>query len=416
MIVKYMENEMRVDKIKPAVRTENIRYAVRDIILLANEAAKSGKEMLYLNIGDPNQFDFAPPAHLVEATHKAMLSNYNGYAPSSGIKEAVDAIEREAGKKGISNIQDIFVTTGASEAIEICLSALVGEGENVLTPSPGYPLYTAVAAKLQAIENPYYLDESNGWQPDIEDIKKKINDKTKAIIIINPNNPTGSNCKTETLQQLIDLAVEKNIVIFADEIYDKLMFDEQKHVSIASLNPNAPVITFGGLSKNYMVPGFRIGWGVVSGQNSQLKEYIEAINKILRARLSANHPEQYGIKPALEGTQENLAEAMVKLHRRRDITVEMLNAIPGISCVKPEGSFYAFPQLHIDKEDSHFIGELIKETGVVVVPGSGFGQVPGTKHFRAVFLPQEEKLEKAYKAIGDFLQIYLDKFDATILD
>ncbi len=403
-------------KIKPAIRTENIRYAVRDILLLADETAKSGKEMLYLNIGDPNKYDFAPPRHLVEATYKAMLENNNGYAPSSGIKSAIQAVEKEAGRKGISNIQDIFITTGASEAIEICLSALVEDGENVLTPSPGYPLYTAVAAKLQAIENPYYLDEKNGWQPDIEDIKSKINEKTKAIIIINPNNPTGSNCKTQTLQQLIDLALEKNIMIFADEIYDKLMYDEQKHISIASLNPDAPVITFGGLSKNYMVPGFRIGWGIVSGKKEQIKDYIEAINKILRARLSANHPEQYGIEPALEGSQENLAEAMVKLHRRRDITVEMLNSFPGISCVKPEGSFYAFPRLHINKDDSHFVSELIKNTGVVVVPGSGFGQVPGTQHFRAVFLPQEEVLEKAYKAIGDFLKVYIEKYNLTIID
>ncbi|MBU1099951.1 MAG: aminotransferase class I/II-fold pyridoxal phosphate-dependent enzyme [Bacteroidetes bacterium] len=405
---------MTLIKIKPASRTENIKYAVRDIVALANEVAKTGKEMLYLNIGDPNKFDFAPPAHLVEATYKAMLDNNNGYSPSSGIKEAVDAIERDAVKKGISNIQDIFVTTGASEAIEICLSALVEDGENVLTPSPGYPLYTAVAAKLQAIENPYYLDEENGWQPDIEDIKKKINPKTKAIILINPNNPTGSNCKTEILKGILDLAVEHNLVVFADEIYDKLMFDKNKHVSIASLNPDAPVITFGGLSKNYIVPGFRIGWGIMSGKAEQLNDYMEAINKILRARLSANHPEQYGIKPALEGPQDNLEAALVKLHRRRDMTVEMLNAVHGISCVKPEGAFYAYPQLHIDKDDSHFITELIKATGVVVVPGSGFGQKPGTQHFRAVFLPQEEILEKAYKAIGEFFGRYCEEHNVTI--
>ena len=174
--------------IKPAVRTKNITYAVRDIIVLANEVAKSGKEMLYLNIGDPNLYDFEPPRHMIEATYKAMIDNKNGYSPSSGIKQAVDAIEREAERKGISNIHDIFVTTGASEAIELAVTALVNEGENVLTPSPGYPLYTAIASKLQAFENPYYLNEENGWQPDIEDIKSKINDKTKGIIIINPNN------------------------------------------------------------------------------------------------------------------------------------------------------------------------------------------------------------------------------------
>ena len=383
---------MGTKKIIPAVRTENITYAVRDIIVLANEVAKSGKDMLYLNIGDPNIYDFAPPREMIEATYKAMLDNKNGYSPSSGIKEAVDSIEREAERKGIKNILDIFVTTGASEAIELALTALVNEGENVLTPTPGYPLYTAISSKLQAIENPYYLDESNGWQPDIEDIKQKVNEKTKAIIIINPNNPTGSIASYETLKELVDFAVEKNLVIFADEIYDKLLFDDNKLTSIASINPNASVITFGGLSKNYMVPGFRIGWGVVSGQKELLADYIEAINKMLRARLSANHPEQYGIPAALDSNNEHLVLAMEKLTRRRNITVEMLNAIDGISCVKPQGAFYAFPSIELKNDDSHFISELIKETGVVIVPGSGFGQKPGTKHFRVVFLPQEELL------------------------
>ncbi|MCH7771519.1 MAG: aminotransferase class I/II-fold pyridoxal phosphate-dependent enzyme, partial [Bacteroidetes bacterium] len=325
------------NKITPAKRTKNITYAVRDIVVLANEVAKSGKEMLYLNIGDPNLYDFEPPKHLVEATYKAMVENKNGYAPSSGIKEAVDAIEREAERKGITNVHDIFVTTGASEAIDICLTALVNDGENVLTPSPGYPLYTAIESKLGMISNPYYLDEDNAWAPDVDDIKQKINDKTKAIILINPNNPTGTIYTQDNLLQIIDLALEHHLVIFADEIYDKLLFDGKKHVSIASLNKDVSCITFGGLSKNYMVPGFRIGWGIMSGRKEVLSDYTEAINKILRARLSANHPEQYGIKPSLEETQEHLVIAMEKLTKRRDITVEMLNAIDGISCVKPEG-------------------------------------------------------------------------------
>lgn len=397
--------------IKAAVRTANITYAVRDILLIANEVAKTGKEMLYLNIGDPNIYDFAPPRKMVDAAYDAMLKNYNGYSPSSGIKQALDAIARDAEKKGIKNIQDMFVTTGASEAIDICLTALVNEGENVLTPTPGYPLYTAISSKLRMMENPYYLNEENGWQPDIEDIKSKINEKTRAIVLINPNNPTGSNCSKETLEQIIELALEHNLVIFSDEIYDKLLFDNKELVSIASLNQEVPVITFGGLSKNYMVPGFRIGWGVVSGNPSRLKEYLEAINKILRSRLSANHPEQYGIPVALDGDQSHLVEAMEKLHRRRDITVEMLNAVEGISCVKPEGAFYAFPKLDIKNSDNHFVAELIKETGVVVVPGTGFGQVPGTNHFRVVFLPQEEILEKAYKAVGEFFVKYKEKYE-----
>ncbi|MEW6651932.1 MAG: aminotransferase class I/II-fold pyridoxal phosphate-dependent enzyme [Bacteroidota bacterium] len=397
--------------IKPAIRTDNITYAVRDIVVLANEVAKTGKEMLYLNIGDPNQFDWEPPKHLIDATYEAMKKNLNGYSPSSGIKQAVDAISQEAEKKDIENIQDIFVTTGASEAIEICLTALVNDGENVLTPTPGYPLYTAIQSKLQTIENPYYLDEENGWQPDIEDIKNKLNSKTRAIILINPNNPTGSNASPETLKQIIELAIEHNLVIFADEIYDKLLMDGKVHTSIASLNSEVPMITFGGLSKNYMVPGFRIGWGIVSGNNAVLKDYIEAINKILRARLCANHPAQYGIAPSLLGDQAHLVEAVKKLTKRRDMTVDSMNSIDGITCVAPEGSFYAFPRLHNVSNDFHFAVELLKETGVVVVHGSGFGQKPGTQHFRIVFLPPENILDKAYKAIGDFHVKYLDKFE-----
>ena len=399
--------------IRPAVRTKNITYAVRDIVVLANEVAKTGKEMLYLNIGDPNLFDFAPPRHMVEATYKAMLSNYNGYSPSSGIKPALDSIAGEADRKNIKNIQDIFVTTGASEAIDICLTALVNEGENVLTPTPGYPLYTAIASKLQNMENPYYLNEEKGWQPDLDDIRSKINDKTRAIIIINPNNPTGSNCSVDTLKELIKIAKENNLIIFADEIYDKLLFEGENHTSIASLDSEAPMVTFGGLSKNYMVPGFRIGWGIVSGDRAVLKDYIEAINKLLRARLSANHPEQYAIPTALDGDQSHLVTANQKLTSRRDMTVEMLNAIPGISCVKPEGAFYAFPRLHINTPDNVFVAELIRETGVVVVPGSGFGQRPGTNHFRVVFLPPEDVLMKAYNNIARFTEKFIEEHEAV---
>jgi alanine-synthesizing transaminase len=401
-------------KIIPARRTDNITYAIRDIVVLANEVAKSGKEMLYLNIGDPNLFDFAPPKHMIEVTYNSMLKNYNGYAPSSGIKPALASIEKEAERKGIKNIQDIFITSGASEAIDICLTSLVNEGENVLTPTPGYPLYTAIASKLRNHENPYYLDESNGWQPGIEDIKSKINEKTKAIIIINPNNPTGSNCSVETLKQIIELAKEHNLVIFSDEIYDKLLFEGGTHTSIASLDREVSVVTFGGLSKNYMVPGFRIGWGIVSGDKNILSDFIEAINKLLRARLSANHPEQYAIPAALDGDQSHLVVANKKLTSRRNMTVKTFNEIPGTSCIKPEGAFYAFPQLHMNQPDNHFVAELLKETGVVVVPGSGFGQVPGTQHFRVVFLPPEEILEKAYSKIADFAEKYFEKFEAAV--
>ncbi len=398
---------MNTQIIKSADRTADIKYAVRDVLLIANEVAKSGKEMLYLNIGDPNIYDFETPRHMIDAAYEAMLANQNGYAPSNGTKESLDAIRKEADRKGIKNIQEMFVTTGASEAIDICLTSLVNAGENILTPTPGYPLYTAIQSKLQMVSNPYYLSEENGWQPDIEDIKSKINDKTKAIIVINPNNPTGSNATKETLLKIIDIALEHNLVIFADEIYDKLLMDGEEHIALASLNSEVPIITFGGLSKNYLAPGWRIGWGIMSGNQNVLSDYIAAINKILRSRLSANHPEMHAIPAALNGDQSHLKVVMEKLTRRRNMTVDMLNAVPGISCVKPQGAFYAFPQLHIPSSDNHFVAELIKQTGVVVVPGSGFGQKPDTKHFRIVFLPQENLLKKAYERIGNFFESYI---------
>jgi alanine-synthesizing transaminase len=392
--------------IVPAARTRDVKYAVRDIVLLAEEAARAGREMLYLNIGDPNLFDFAPPEHVVQSTYEAMTRNRNGYAPSSGIAEAIQAIEREAERKQIKSVCHTYVTSGASEAIDLAMTALVNPGESVLTPSPGYPLYTAVLAKLEAENRPYYLDESNGWQPDVDDIASKIDEKTRAIVLINPNNPTGSMTDEDTLRAVLDLAIEHNLVVFSDEIYDKLVFDGDSHTSTAALSTDAKVITFNGLSKAYVVPGFRIGWGVISGPSDELSEYSEAIQKLERARLSANHPEQYAIQPALESTQAHIADMMERLQRRRDITVNRLNAIEGISCVRPRGAFYAFPRIELGVTDAEFCARVIRETGVVIVPGEGFGQRPGTAHFRVVFLPQDEVLEKAFDRIDEIAAEY----------
>ncbi len=391
--------------LKPAERTINIRYAIRDIIVMAEQARKAGKKMYYLNIGDPNAYDHTTPAHIIEATHKAMLENMNGYAPSSGIPSAIEAINEDANNKGIHNILDTFVTTGASEAIEICLTALLNRGENFLMPTPGYPLYTAVQSKLELEPNPYYLDESSGWQPDIDDIRKKINSKTKALVLINPNNPTGSVCSRETLMELAELAIQHNLLVISDEIYDKLYFDGKKHTAIASLSEDLAAVTFSGMSKNYVVPGFRIGWGVASGPRNLMREYLDAVNRILRARVCANHPEQHAIPAALHGEQTHLDNLTAALQKRRNIAETMLSKIPGISLVKPQGAFYAFPSIDV-KDDMHFVSELIRATGVVVVPGSGFGQKPGSNHFRIVILPDEDTLRKSFELIEEFMKQY----------
>ncbi len=388
-----------------ADRTHNIKYAIRDIIVVADEVAKTGKELLYLNIGDPNVYDHKTPSHIIDAVYKAMQENKNGYSPSSGIKPAIDSIRKEAEEKGIKNIQDVFITTGASEAIEIVLTSLLNRGENFLMPTPGYPLYTAIQSKLELEPNPYYLDESNDWQPDLDDIKSKINDKTKAIIIINPNNPTGSLASKETLEGIIKIADEHNLLILADEIYDKLIFDGKKHIPFASLNHDVPMITFCGLSKNYVAPGFRIGWGIASGDAKRLHDLLQGVNRILRSRLCANHPIQWAIPAALEGDQTHVHNLVKTLEKRRDLSYDLISKIPQMSLVKPTGAFYAMPTVNV-ADDTKFSVDLLRATGVITVPGSGFGQKPGTNHFRFVILPQEEVLTKAFNLIGEFLSSY----------
>jgi alanine-synthesizing transaminase len=395
--------ETSLRPICPAPRLESVRYAIRDLAVLADEVAKTGKKILPLNIGDPLKFDFATPQHLVEAVARAMRDGKNGYAASSGVPEALSAIRGEAERKGIKNVQDVFVTTGVSECVDICLAALLGKGETVLTPSPEYPLYSAVLCKLEAPLSPYDLDEDNGWAPDIEQIESKITPKTRGIVVINPNNPTGALYGKDTLLKLIDLARRHNLVIFADEIYDKLVFDTKPHIPLASLARDVTIVTFGGLSKSYLAPGWRIGWGIVSGDSSCSKPYVDAMNKLLRSRLCASQPMQWAIKPALEGPQGHLREVSAKLKRRRDITMEWVNNDPRVSCVSPEGAFYAFPKLDIPVDDFSFVKKLLSDKGVLVVHGSGFGQKPGTKHFRSVFLPDDETLTKAYAAISEFM-------------
>ncbi len=394
----------QVREVTAAQRLENVRYAIRDLACVADEVAKKGHKILPLNIGDPINFDFQTPAHLIEAVYKAMKDGKNGYAPSPGIKEALGAIRGEAERKGISSVQDVFVTSGVSETVDICLTALLNPGDNLLTPSPDYPLYSAVLAKLGLELNTYALNEDDGWQPDLIDVHKRIGPRTRGIVLINPNNPTGAVCSRRMLEAIAELARRNNLVIFADEIYDKLILDDDSHISLASIAPDVPVVTFGGLSKNYLAPGWRIGWGIVSGDAAAVKPYVEGIGRLLRSRLCANHAEQYAIKPALEGPQDHLKEVTGKLRSRRDLTMKWCSSTPRVSCVSPKGAFYAFPRLDIPEEDGVFVKELLVQKHVLVVHGSGFGQKKGTKHIRIVFLPDEQTLTSAYAGIADFMK------------
>lgn len=397
-------------EIAAARRLQNVRYAIRDLASVADEVTRQGHKVLPLNVGDPLNFDFQTPPHIVEAAHKAMRDGKNGYAPSDGVPAALEAIRGEAARKGITTVRDVFVTSGVSETVDLCLSALVDEGEDVLTPSPDYPLYSAVLCKLGIRLNAYDLDESDGWQPELADIERKLSPRTRGIVLINPNNPTGSLCTREMLERIADLARRHNLIVFADEIYDKLILDRDSqgndtpHIAFASVAPDVPCVTFGGMSKNYLVPGWRIGWGIISGDANAVKSYAEGVHRLLRARLCANHPEQYAIKSALEGPQDHLIEVRRKLRSRCDLTQKWCESTPRVSCVAPRGAFYAFPRIDIPESDEVFVKELIRQKHVMVVHGSGFGQKPGTQHFRIVFLPDEQTLTKAYAGIAEFMR------------
>ncbi len=398
----------QVHAIGAASRLENVRYAIRDLACVADEVIKRGHKVLPLNVGDPLNFDFQTPPHIIEAAYKAMRDGKNGYAPSDGIPQALEAIRGEAGRKGITSVRDVFVTSGVSETVDLCISALVNDGENILTPKPDYPLYSAVLCKLGIGLNTYDLNEEDGWQPELSDIERKIMPRTRAIVLINPNNPTGSLCSREMLERIAELARRHNLVVFSDEIYDKLILDgspetPSPHIAFAAVAPDVPCITFGGMSKNYLVPGWRIGWGIASGDATVIRPYVDGIHRLLRARLCANHPEQYAIKAALEGPQDHLIEVRRKLRSRRDLTQKWCESTPRVRCVKPRGAFYAFPRIDVPESDEVFVKELIRQKHVMVVHGSGFGQKPGTQHFRIVFLPDEQTLTKAYAGIAEFM-------------
>ncbi len=389
--------------IRTAQRTAGIRYAVRDILKVAAEAEKAGKELLPLNIGDPLRYDFAPPPHMVEAVQKALKDGRHGYAPSPGTPEALAAVRRWAEKKGLAGIRDIYVGNGASECIELALTALVDRGEEVLLPNPGYPLYDAVLTKLEAKPVYYPLDEANGFQPDVVAMEKLVTKKTRAIVVINPNNPTGSLAGVAALKGILEVARRHGLPVLSDEIYDAIVFDGLKQTATASLAEDVPVLTFGGLSKVYLACGWRIGWAVMTGPQAVVQPWVDAIAQLARARLCASFPMQSAVAAALDGPQDHLPGMIAKLQRRRDLTVEGLKSIPGVSCVKPQGAFYAFPKIDTTEPDEPLIAKMVRETGVVVVHGSGFGQAMEHAHFRIVFAPPDEVLKKAYQRIGEWL-------------
>lgn len=390
--------------VAPAARLGRVRYAIRDVAVLAEQLEREGKTILPLNIGDPLNFDFQTPPHMIEAVVKAMCDGKNGYAPSLGVPEAIEAIRADAERKGIRNIQSVFLTAGVTEALEIGLTAFVNPGENILTPRPEYPLYSAVLGKLDAEPNPYLLDEDACWQPDLGHIERGINDRTRAILVNSPNNPTGAVYSRKTLERIVEVARRNGLVVFSDEIYEKLILDGEPHVALAALAPDVPVVTFGGLSKAYLIPGWRVGWGVVSGDATAVRPYVEGIHQLLRARLCSNHPQQYAVRAALEGPQDHVAEVRSKLRARRDLMISLFRTTPRLTCVVPHGAFYAFPRIEVPDSDEQFVKQLLLEKQVLAVHGGGFGQAPNTKHLRVVFLPDEQTLTRAFHGLRAFIE------------
>ncbi len=380
--------------ILPAKRTKNIYYAIRELAALA---AKVPGEVQYFNIGDPIKAgpEFRTPQHMIDAVAKAMKDGKNSYPPSLGIPEAIESISRDAEAKGITRIRNIITTTGASEAIEMALTALVNPGENVLMPLPGYPLYPAVMHKIDGKIKPYYLDEENGWQPDISEMEKNVDDKTRAIVLINPNNPTGSVAEKKTLKALLNFAGQHNLIVFSDEIYDKMVYTGVKHTALGSIETEVPVVTFNGLAKNYLAPGWRVGWYIISGDDEVIGEYDGAVSKLARARLCCNHPMQWAVPAALEGPQEHLKDTIKKLEERAAYVQKRCDEIDGLSLTAPKGAFYAFPTVSVD-DDEKFVKDFLYKESALVVHGSGFGQRKGTSHMRIVFLPAIDQLEELF--------------------
>ncbi len=371
-----------------------------------------GHKIIKLNIGNLAVFNFDPPDEIVQDMIRNM-QNAAGYTDSKGMfapRKAIMHYTQEKHIRGVS-IEDIYIGNGASELIVMGMNALLNSGDEVLVPAPDYPLWTAAVSLSGGKPVHYVCDESADWMPDIDDIKSKITPNTKAIVVINPNNPTGALYPVEVLQQIVEVARQHQLIVFADEIYDKTLYDGEVHTSIASLADDVLFLTLNGLSKNYRSCGYRAGWMVVSGEKRHAKDYIEGLNMLASMRLCANAPGQFAIQTALGGYQSinDLVGPGGRLLKQRDLAHKLLTAIPGVTCVKPKAALYMFPKLdplmYPIKDDQEFIHELLTEQRVLLVQGTGFNWI-SPDHFRVVFLPNTDDLTDAFGRIAQFLESY----------
>lgn len=397
-------------------KLDNVLYDVRGpVVDEAGRMEEEGKEILKLNIGNPYPFGFSAPQEVI----LDMLSNIRtsqGYSDSRGIFSARKAIMQYCQLRGIPNVtmNDIYTGNGVSELINLCMQALLNNGDEILIPAPDYPLWTATATLSGGKVVHYICDEQSEWYPDMDDIRRKITDKTKAIVIINPNNPTGAVYPKDVLEQIVQIAREHELIIFSDEIYDRLVMDQYQHTSIASLAPDLFCVTFSGLSKSHMIAGFRIGWMVLSGPKNRAKGYIEGLNMLSSMRLCSNVPAQSIVQTALGGFQsvQEYLQPGGRIYEQREYIYKAVNDIPGLSAVKPKAAFYIFPKIDTKRfhilDDEKFVLDFLKEKKVLLTHGKGFNWGE-PDHFRIVYLPNLEQLKSAANKLADFLDGYHQK-------
>jgi len=400
--------------IQASQRSQGVNYAIREVTVPAKQLEKKGIKVIHLNIGDPNKYDFDTPEHMKKALYEASLQGQNGYAPSEGYIELREAIiEREKKRNNVNySTEDLCITTGVTESLQILLNASLDPNDELLIPGPTYPQYNLITCFNDAIPISYRCIEEEGWQPDVDHIRKKISNRTKGIVVINPNNPTGALYSKKVIKEIIDIAGESQVPIISDEIYDDMVFDTKQHAT-ATLAKDVPVITFNGFSKVYLVPGWRIGY-IMFHHQGELDGIQDAFMRIARSRLCANSICQLACIAALKGPQGHIKEVNDKLRKRRDFSYKRLNEIEGISTAKPEGAFYIFPKIeamreNLWKNDKEFVLDLLHTKHVLVVHGSGFCPTYGKNHFRAVILPDLKTLEEAFNNIEEFMKEKLKK-------
>lgn len=389
---------------KVSERTCGVEYAIRDIISYARAYESTGKRITYLNIGDPVKYDFVTPEHIKQALIDAVKNNQNYYTESEGLLELREAIVEKESQKGLSvTEEDVLVTNGVSEGLDMIMASVVDPNTEVLMPGPYYPPYASYVKFYGGKPIEFKINDDGG--PDLEDLESKITSRSNAICIISPNNPTGEVFDRRSLQQLIEVAAEHELYIVCDEIYDKIVFDDQ-FTGIGKVAKDAPLILLNGFSKGYLMTGWRCGYICTNSNSRKLDGIRKNVPKLARVRISANLPVQIAAVQALRGPQDHIKEMVEKLRIRRDYVVKRLNAIEGISCKIPKGAFYVFPEINLDfrwKDDLQFVVDLLKKTGVLTVHGSGFGTAFGAGHFRIVYLPSEQVLEQAMDKLEYFV-------------